>query len=221
MKDKVEKVIERKDSREPSIKSTNPSTSQGSFFKTIEKVNQTMCEMFSDRKYTLLPKPIWNKKDQQFEDLKMIATKSHKTDYVYVFFATDPKVSVKKMREYLLHMHEQNVTHGIVVYGHQITPGARGVIENGYDVEFFQAKELFENKTKHYLVPKHEKVETEEDVQNLLKELHIPSKNHLPQYKPDDMVVKYHHWPVGSVIKIYRKLGNQREPEIYYRHVRI
>jgi len=191
-----------------------------SSFKTIEKILNTVHEMFTDRGYTILSKPQWHKKIQQIEDLKCIAQKID--DKVFVFFASDPKVPVKKMREYIQIMDENKIAHAVIVFAHQITPSAKSEIDpNRHDIEMFQAKELFENRTKHYLVPKHEKLESEEEIQQILHKYHLTSKNQLPRYDPDEVIVRYYHWPVGSVVKIYRKLGNQKEPEIFLRHVRL
>lgn len=196
-----------------------PSAPLISSFRIIDRILQTVHEMFTDRSYKIIPKTQWNKKNQQFEDLKVVA----KTEYgnVFCFFATDPKVSVKKIREYIIHMDEQKTTHAVIVYGQQITPGAKAEISSDYDFEMFQAKELFENKTRHFLVPKHEKIEEGKAVDDVLKKYHLETKNQLPRYDPLDKVVRYNHWPIGSVIKIYRRLGNQKDPELFYRHIRL
>jgi DNA-directed RNA polymerase subunit H (RpoH/RPB5) len=197
--------------------SSSPSTT--SSFRITDRILQTVHEMFADRKYKVIPKMQWSRKNQQFEDLKVVAKTPH--GQVLVFFATDPKVSVKKIREYISHMDEQKITHAILIYGHLITPGAKAGISVQYDFEMFQAKELFENKTRHLLVPKHELIEDRKELENVLKKFHVSTKTQLPKYDPEDMVVKYYHWPLGSVVKIDRRLGNQKEKEEYYRHVRI
>lgn len=191
-----------------------------SSLKIIEKILKTVHEIFTDRGYTIIDPKQWHKKIQQIEDLKCMAQKTN--DQVFVFFASDPKVPVKKMREYLQIMDENKITHAMIVFAQQITPSAKSEIDHvKYDIEMFQARELYENRTKHCLVPKQEKIESEEEVQELLKKYHLTSKNQLPRYDPDDIVVRYNHWSVGSVIKIYRKLGNQKEPEVFFRHVRL
>jgi DNA-directed RNA polymerase subunit H (RpoH/RPB5) len=125
------------------------------------------------------------------------------------------------MREYIQHMEDHQVTHAIIIYAQQITPSAKNLIIPPLDIETFTAKELSVNPVKHLLVPRHEKIETEEEIQQILKKYYLTSKNLLPRYDPNDIVVRYYHWPIGSVIRIYRKFGNQKDPEIYYRHVRL
>ena len=72
----------------------------------------------------------------------------------------------------------------------------------------------------HFLVPKHEKIESEEEAAKILKQYYAIHKNKLPRYDPNGPIVKYNHWKEGTVVRIYRKFGNQKDPEIYYRHVR-
>jgi len=189
-----------------------------SSFRTLDSILNTIHEMFTDRGYKIIPRSQWNKKNQQFEDLKAIANMQDGT-IVFVFFDTEPKVLVKKIREYVAHMEEQKITNAVLVYGTQITSGAKSGIPENYKFETFQATELYKNRTRHYLVPKHEKL-TDEQIAEVLKKYCVSSKNQLPRYDPSDMVVRYYNWPVGTVVKIYRRFGNQREPEDYYRHVR-
>jgi DNA-directed RNA polymerase I, II, and III subunit RPABC1 len=187
-------------------------------FKTLEKVLNTVHEMFTDRGYTLSPRAEWSKKNQQMEDLKAIANTD--ADRVFVYFATEVKVPVKKMREYVAHMEENKINHAVIVYAHQLTPGAKTELSQKYDIETFQAKELFENPTRHSLVPRHEQLHTEQEVQDVMSKYHVKSKKDFPIYYTNDKVVRYYHWSPGTVVKIYRTLGGQREPEIYYRCVR-
>lgn len=185
-------------------------------FKTLDKVLQTVKEMLTDRGYTVLP---LNSSDPgHIDDLRARGRKDD--DEVLVYFATDVKVPVKKIREYLHHMEEHHVTHAIVVYAHQITPGARSELSQRYDIETFQAVELYENRTRHTLVPRHERLVTEGEVQEVMKKYHLKSKNDFPLYYLSDPVVRYYHWPPGTVVRIYRRLGGLKEPEVYYRQVR-
>ena len=139
---------------------------------------------------------------------------------MFVYFATDIKVPVRKMREYIQHMEDHKVNHAIVVYAQQITPGAKAELSQKYDIETFQAVELYENRTRHSLVPRHEKIATEQEVQEIMRRYHITSKNEFPIYYLTDPIVRYYHWSPGTVVRIQRRLGGLKEPEVYYRQVR-
>ena len=236
--------------------------------KTMEKILNTVNEMFKDRGYMIIPEQKWPEKIQKIDDLKLIAqTKcfhdsmsnttvpsvhippspsnsssnpsslAHTTEeinpvlsvpsghppmktgillssLVYVYFTTEPKVSIKKMREYIQHMTSSKINHAIIVYAQQITPSAKQLIPSNLEVETFQAEELFENIKKHKLVPPQVRIENEAEILALLKQYKMVDKNQLPRYDPLDPVVRYYHWPLGSVIKIFRN------PSLYYRHIR-
>lgn len=201
-----------------SLNPPNPIRPTISTFKTIEKIMGTVNEMFSDRGYVVLPRTEWSKKNQQMDDLKVTATDHH--DTVFVYFATEIKVPVKKIREYIQHMEENKVTHAIIVHAHQITPGAKSELSQKYDIETFQAQELYENRTRHSLVPRHEIVPTEKEVQSIMKQYHIQSKNDFPIYYTSDVIVRYYHWSPGTVVRIHRIIGGMKDPEVYYRVVR-
>lgn len=74
-------------------------------------------------------------------------------------------------------------------------------------VQFFLAKSLYTNRMRHCLVPSHRKVSGEGlDV------------DHLPKILETDMVVQYHAWAVGTVVRIERVMGGG-EPAPYFRVV--
>lgn len=191
-----------------------PTTSS---IRTIDRVTQTVHEMFIDRGYKIVDRSSWSKEFQQCADLRVVASNPH--EIVFIYFATDVKVSVQKVRLYLTHMEENKVSHAMIVCAHQITPGAKQELSKRFDIETFQARELFENKTRHNLVPKHQCIESDEEVQEIMKRYSMKSKSEFPIYYTTDMVVKYFHWKPGTVVRIFRHMGSTREPELYYRHV--
>jgi DNA-directed RNA polymerase I, II, and III subunit RPABC1 len=194
------------------------SLQQNSTLKTFDKIMTTVHEMFIDRGYDIVQKQSWSKKFTQFEDLKVVA-KIDANILIFTFFATDVKVPVRKIREYVQFMKENQVTHAVIVHAHQITPGAKSEL-NQYNIQTFQAKELFHNITRHALVPRHEKLKTDHDIQAVMKRYHIQSKNEFPIYYTSDPMVKYFGWQPGTVVKIERALGGLKEPEVYYRMVK-
>ena len=188
---------------------------------TIDRILNTVHTMLTDRGYTITPKSKWKLGVSDVTDLKAVGECKSTQDTVFVYFVTsDPKVQVKTIREYKTHMDEHKVRHSIIVYASQITSSSNSEITSDYDIETFKAKELFENPTRHCLVPKHEKIKSDADVQKVLDSYNLTSRTQLPRYDPSDIIVRYYHWELGSVVRIFRRFGKQREPEIYYRHVR-
>ena len=133
---------------------------------------------------------------------------------VFVYFAAEAKVLVKKMREYIQHMQDSQVSHAIIVFGQQITTAAKREVPLHFQLEFFQVTELIKNITKHQLVPKHERIASEIEVQKILSQYKLAGKHLLPRFEKTEPIVRYYNWPPGSVIRIHRRCGN-----LYYRHV--
>lgn len=71
-------------------------------------------------------------------------------------------------------------------------------------IQFFTAKEMCYNVTRHALVPRHVRVERDGD--------------RLPKLSPSDPVVRYYDWPPGAVIQIRRAFGGH-ESVPYFRVV--
>lgn len=137
---------------------------------------------------------------------------------VLVFFSLNAKVGVSMARIIIQRMETLGSKHAILVYAY--TPSHKGREElRAANVELFHCSTLFRNLIKyHKLIPRHEQIE-EAEVDDLLRRLGC-SKSQLPGYSRQDPVVRYYGWPVGTVVRIYRTLGGQYEPEIYYRVVR-
>ena len=139
---------------------------------------------------------------------------------VFVYLCRESKVSVKKMREYIDHMQKEKVSHCVIVYADQVTTSAKNENPHNFDIETFRSVELLHNPTRHVLASKH-KLLSDAEVQEVMKHYKMDSREKFPRYSPDDIVVRYHHWNLDSVVKIHRSYGGQKEPEIVFRHVRL
>lgn len=76
-------------------------------------------------------------------------------------------------------------------------------------IQFMNAKDVCVNKTRHMLVPKHEKVDVPPDGVEI---------GDLPKISALDPIVQYHNFEVGDILKMMRTFGgHERIP--YYRVV--
>lgn len=189
-------------------------------FETTQKILTTLKEMLQDRCYKPINPNDFNTCASSNEDLKYVAVKKCGS-LIFVYFATDVKIPIKKAREYIEHMKAWSVNHAIIVYASQITPNANAAFLNKKtaDFELFKAIELYQNITKHQLVPHHSEIQTEQELKKIMNDCKVESKDKFPKYYTFDPVVKYFHWPVGTVVCIHRKLGGLQEPINYYRCV--
>lgn len=178
----------------------------------MEKVQNTLFEMITDRKYDYSS---YNKKELENY------VKSN-LDYLVGFYIFDElKVGVKSIKDILDVVFEKDLKHIVCIYKNEITTFARQYLEqvcweNKIKLEQFSFRDLTFNVTKHELVPHHEIISTQE-VYALLSTFKIKIKN-LPLISVNDPVVKYLGANKNDVIKIYRK-DNDVLNSIYYRKV--
>lgn len=121
---------------------------------------------------------------------------------VRVYLCTEDRVGVKYARAVL----DAGAEQAVVVSIDGPTPFTRKECER---IQFFTARDLCVNVTKHHLVPKHERVTG--------PPAGIDAA-HLPRLLDTDRVVQYYGWKVGSVVRIHRVFGGH-EPITYYRVV--
>tara|TARA_B110000046_G_scaffold15883_1_gene15250 strand:+ start:4090 stop:4578 length:489 start_codon:yes stop_codon:yes gene_type:complete len=87
------------------------------------------------------------------------------------------------------------------------TPFTRKECEDA--IQFFCARDVCVNVTRHALVPKHDKVDAPPP---------STSVEALPKILTTDRVVQYYAWPVGTVVRVWRCYGGH-EPVPYFRVV--
>ena len=121
-----------------------------------------------------------------------------------VYLHHEDKIGVKFARS----VTEDASTHVVLVSIEGCTPFTRKECD-AQRVQFFTARELAFNITRHELVPKHEKMEGPPPGTTLAQ---------LPKLPETDAVARYHAWPVGTVVRVWRVFAGS-EPVPYFRVV--
>tara|TARA_B110001450_G_scaffold233620_1_gene237055 strand:- start:2877 stop:3470 length:594 start_codon:yes stop_codon:yes gene_type:complete len=124
---------------------------------------------------------------------------------IHVYLHSEDKVGVKYARSVMEADPEAQL---IVVSIDGCTPFTRKECDGGM-VQFFTARELVNNITKHRLVPPHEKIAAPPEG---------TTAEQLPKLLTTDAVAKYYGWPVGSVVRVTRCFAGS-EPIPYFRVV--
>lgn len=124
-------------------------------------------------------------------------------DVIDVYMPPEDKVSVKYARTAL----EQSAK-CIIVSIDGPTSFTKKECEDR-PVQFFLARRLCANVTRHALVPKHERVDAPPDGIAVAQ---------LPKLLESDAIVRHHAWPKGTIVKITRVCGGH-EPIPYFRVV--
>lgn len=127
-----------------------------------------------------------------------------KGDDYDVYVHSEERVSVKAARAIL---ERSDGVRAIVVSVEGPTPFTRRECD-GQLIQFFTARELCVNVSRHSLVPKHEP---------LADGCGIDPK-HLPKISSTDPIVQYYGWPMGTVVRVWRVFGGH-EPIPYFRVV--
>ncbi|KAF2012328.1 RPB5 subunit of DNA-directed RNA polymerase [Aaosphaeria arxii CBS 175.79] len=129
---------------------------------------------------------------------------------LWVEFNADENAGLKQLREYMVHLAQNNHYSGILVTIKPMTGMAIRMLRNatGVDgqvlggVEVFVEQDLLVNITKHELVPRHILLSHEEKKQ--LLERYRLKETQLPRIQVTDPVAKYLGLRRGQVVKIIR-----------------
>lgn len=170
---------------------------------TIDRVLTTCGEMLRDRGCTRVERTAADLRAILEGPVPAMCGRGGGVDY-NVFVHGEERVGVKYARAVC----EEGVR-AVVVSLAGPTPFTRRECR-GDAVQFFTARELYVNITRHHLVPKHEVAPPPAHVDGGVEAL--------PRLLDSDPVARYHDWPVGTVVRVLRHFGGH-EPVPYYRVV--
>lgn len=86
---------------------------------------------------------------------------------------------------------------------------------DGKNCEIFSLLELQFNKSKHFLVPKHELINDENVIEDLIKTHYIKNRSQFPHILKSDPMCKYLNAKQGNIVKIYRSSPTSGESIVY------
>lgn len=135
-----------------------------------------------------------------------IMSKSHKifsvevNDSMKIVYHINTKFKINELKKYL----GEN-EHIIVVFKEKINNlNIRNMRDqNNVFIEIFMMKELQFNISRHMLVPKHEIMKNDDEIDKLLKTYNL-KKNQLPIILHSDPMARYLNVKVGDIVKITR-----------------
>lgn len=175
----------------------------------IFKARQTVVEMLQDRKYTI-PESLLNEKIGDFKTahsnkrLDIYVTNPSKC---YVKFVLLHKVRPNILREYITQLKESHLDgdEGTLVLVLRSKPNNTlyKLTSEFRNLQIFWLRNLIINITHHSLVPKFEKLE-ESEIEHLLQQYKLTSRNQLPMMFRDDPISQYFGYKSGNVCRIKR-----------------
>jgi DNA-directed RNA polymerase I, II, and III subunit RPABC1 len=168
-----------------------------------EKARNTILEMYSQRGYTEIKE----------EENKIYGTTLN-GNRVCCFTSIIEKLNISEVQSHIVSLQAMGINHGILLHEGTPTPPVKNVIttcpDMGMELELFHANNLQYNPTKHFLVPKHELMSSE-DVKKVKSKFDIKC---LPRIKEDDPISLFYNFKKGDLIRVHRGTG------ICYRLVR-
>lgn len=138
------------------------------------------------------------------------------TDSGYrVIYELTPRFKLANIRKLLDPPPEGIRTFIIVVRNCPTSPARSSVMALGLDVEYFDIRELQYNVSKHELVPKHEPIRDETEIQAILDRYFLKSRFQLPLILTTDPMAAYLALKHGQLVRITRDSPSAGEHIIY------
>ena len=144
-------------------------------------------------------------------DRKKLTIFRHKkddpTDQIFVFFASEQKLGITTVKEFVSKMKKDSVRNAILVVPGIVSGFARTAINEisssfQMHITYFQESELLVDITEHMLVPEHIKL-SQSEKKELLNRYKLKDSQ-LPRIQVTDPVAKYYGLERGEVVKICR-----------------
>jgi len=169
-------------------------------------------------------------RDEFYNDGKILEFNTSNTTIIFAMtkksrktILDELKIESEDIKKFLLkYNNKKNV---ILIFNNDVISAPIQQLINKYDklfqknngiLQYFYAKQLLFNPTKHEYVPKHIKVESQEEINDILKEYMITSKLKLPYILHNDIIAKWLGLTQGDIVKIER-YNNNSGLYYYYR----
>ncbi len=105
----------------------------------------------------------------------------------------------------LFNLEEEKSTNIILIVGSKLSATNLKSINSTFDkIQIFEIKELLFNVSRHELVPKHEIVSSEDEINDLIAKFNIKTKYQFPHILKTDPMSKYLNLKQGDVVRISR-----------------
>lgn len=158
----------------------------------MEKALETCIDMLLERGY-------------KYYDENSGIMSDDKNNSIFIFILPTGKLTIDQIKTFIMKAKQYDITHFIVIINDNITPTAKKYIHDIPDMkcELFTCSELQYNLTRHYLVPKHVKLEPRQA--NYIRKT---TNNKLPIMLHTDPISRFYDYSTGDIIRIDRKDGS-------------
>ena len=102
-----------------------------------------------------------------------------------------------------------------VVLARKTFPDIQKKIEKNVMIQFFELREVMFNVTKHSLVPKHEVIDEEEEINSIVKRHNVKNKLQFPLILKTDPIARYYGMKPGNLVRVTRVSPSSGEYVMY------
>lgn len=132
-----------------------------------------------------------------------------------IIYEMNPRFKLASIRKLLDPPPEGIRVFIVVVQVLPTSPARNSVLALGLDVEFFDIRDLMVNKSRHELVPKHEPVRDEAEIQAILDAYSLKSRFLLPLIYTTDAQAAYLALKHGQLVRVRRPSPSAGEAIVY------
>lgn len=132
-------------------------------------------------------------------------------DNVTVIYYMNNKFKINDLKKFIIDEKKK-----IIIFKEKINNlNIKNIRDINQNVEVFYIKELLHNISKHILVPKHEIVTDEKEIERIIEEYQLKNKSQLPLILKTDAMAKYLDIKPGDIVKITRNSLSAGEAIVY------
>lgn len=121
-----------------------------------------------------------------------------------IIYEMSPRFKLANIRKLLDPPPEHIKVFIVIVRNFPTSPARSSILALGLDVEFFDIRELQYNVSKHDLVPKHEPIRDEGEINAVLEQYFLRSRFQLPLILTTDPMAAYLGLKHGQIVRITR-----------------
>tara|TARA_B100000925_G_C21959875_1_gene452894 strand:- start:305 stop:898 length:594 start_codon:yes stop_codon:yes gene_type:complete len=194
-------------------------------YTSIRNAWNTCLELVSDRGYTIdenYSKLSDNDINHMISNNKLDIISKDNQNSIYIKFLVTQRIKpslIKEVIEEIIEEIKNSVLDIVLVLKTKPNNSILKLVKEYTNVQIMWVKQLQFNPTKHYIVPKHTKLD-EKEVNKIIQDYNLSSKFQLPLLLKDDVISRYYNFKSGDVIKMTNAINTQNPNYIFYRCVR-
>lgn len=138
-------------------------------------------------------------------------------DHMKIIYYLNSKFKFADLKKFIAPKENENITDIVIVFKEKINSfNPRNIEEfDNINLQVFMIKELLLNISKHVLVPKHEVIRDQKQINDLVEHYNLKSKLQFPIILKTDPMAKYLNVQSGDLVRVTRTSPSAGESILY------